>query len=115
MQYRDVEPGLWYTEAVRWAASEGVVSGYGDGYFGPSDHITREQLAVMLWRYAGSPSADDAELRFTDLDKVSSYALDALRWAVEKGILNGYGNGQLDLQGYATRAQAAQMLKGFFA
>lgn len=89
------------------------MSGYGDGRFGPNDNITREQLAVMLWRYAGSPSAAEKKLHFTDADKASGYALEALRWAAENGIINGYGNGQLDPQGSATRAQAAQMLMNF--
>ena len=105
--------GAWYTEAIRWATSRGIVGGYGNGTFGPNDNITREQLAVMLWRYAGSPAATDKELHFTDADKASGYALEALRWAVENGILNGYGDGRLGPQGLATRAQVAQMLKNF--
>ncbi len=113
LQYGDVATGAWYTEAIRWATSQGVVGGYGNGMFGPNDNITREQLAVMLWRYAGSPAATDKELHFTDADKASGYALEALRWAVENGILNGYGDGRLGPQGQATRAQVAQMLKNF--
>ena len=113
LQYGDVATGAWYTEAVRWATSQGVVSGYGNGMFGPNDNITREQLAVMLWRYAGSPAATDKELHFTDADKASGYALEALRWAVENGVMGGYGNGQLAPQGLATRAQVAQMLMNF--
>ena len=113
LQYGDVATGAWYTEAVRWATSQGIVGGYGNGMFGPNDNITREQLAVMLWRYAGSPAATEKELHFTDADKASGYALEALRWAVENGIINGYGNGQLAPQGLATRAQVAQMLKNF--
>ncbi len=68
----------------------------------------------MLWRYAGNPAATDKELHFTDADKASAYAREALRWAVEKGILNGLGDGRLDPGGLATRAQAAQMLKRYF-
>lgn len=67
----------------------------------------------MLWRYAGNPAATDRELRFTDADKASSYALETLRWAVENGIINGKGGGILDPTGQATRAQTAQMLKNF--
>ena len=106
----DVPDGKWYAPAVAWAAANGIVSGYGSGLFGPDDNITREQLAVMLWRYAGSPAATDKELRFADADRANGYALEALRWAVENGILNGYGDGRLDPKGLATRAQAAQML-----
>ena len=113
LQYGDVATGAWYTEAVRWATSRDIVGGYGNGMFGPNDNITREQLAVMLWRYAGSPAATDKELHFTDADKASGYALEALRWAVENGILNGYGDGRLGPQGQATRAQVAQMLKNY--
>ncbi len=113
LRYNDVADGAWYTEAVRWATSQGVVSGYGNGMFGPNDNITREQLAVMLWRYAGSPAATEKELHFTDADKASGYALEALRWAVENGVMGGYGNGQLAPQGLATRAQVAQMLMNF--
>ena len=65
----------------------------------------------MLWRYSGSP-ATNKELNFNDEDEVSGFALDALRWAVENGILNGDG-GRLAPQGQATRAQVAQMLKNF--
>ena len=89
------------------------MGGYGNGMFGPNDNITREQLAVMLWRYAGSPAATDKELHFNDADKASGYALDALRWAVENGVINGKGGGILDPKGLATRAQTAQMLKNF--
>ena len=64
-------------------------------------------------RLTGNPAATDRELRFTDADKASSYALEALRWAVENGVVNGYGNGQLAPQGLATRAQVAQMLMNF--
>lgn len=112
MQYGDVSGGAWYSEAVRWATSQGIVSGYGNGRFGPNDPITREQLAVMLWRYSGSPAAS-GELRFHDADKISSFALEAVRWAVENGVISGYGSGRLDPQGLATRAQVAQMLKNF--
>ncbi len=113
LQYGDVAGGAWYTEAVRWATSRGVVGGYGNGMFGPNDNITREQLAVMLWRYAGSPAATHKELHFNDTDEISGYALEALRWAVENGIISGYGDGRLGPQGLATRAQVAQMLKNY--
>ena len=113
LQYSDVADGAWYTEAIRWATSLGIVGGYGNGTFGPNDNITREQLAVMLWRYSGSPAATNKELHFNDTDEISGFALEALRWAVENGIINGYGNGRLGPQGRATRAQVAQILKNF--
>ena len=111
LQYGDVAEGAWYTEAIRWATSQGIVGGYGNGMFGPNDNITREQLAVMLWRYAGSPAATNKELHFNDADEASGYALEALRWAVENGVMSGKGGGSLDPKGLATRAEAAQMLK----
>ena len=111
--FADVADGQWYAPAIIWAAAYGIVGGYGNGLFGPDDNITREQLAVMLWRYADSPAATDKELHFTDADRASGYALEALRWAVENGIINGVGNSLLDLGGLATRAQVAQMLKNF--
>ena len=113
LQYGDVAEGAWYTEAIRWAASQGIIGGYSGGVFGPNDSITREQLAVMLWRYAGSPAATDKELRFTDADKAGGYALEALRWAVENSVMSGRGGGILDPKGLVTRAQAAQMLMNF--
>ncbi len=64
----------------------------------------------MLWRYAGNPAATNKELHFTDANESSAYARDALRWAVEKGILNGLGGGKLNPKGPATRAQVAAML-----
>ena len=103
----------WYASAVAWAAEKGIVSGYGDGRFGPNDLITREQLAIMLWRYAGSPAPSAQALDFPDAGSASGYALEALRWAVENGIISGYGSGQLAPQGLATRAQVAQMMKNF--
>ena len=111
--FTDVPAGQWYTSAVIWANSQGIVGGYGNGKFGPDDDITREQLAVMLWRYSGSPAATNKELHFNDTDEISGYALEALRWATENGIINGKGDGVLDPGGKATRAETAQMLKNF--
>ncbi|MDE6260471.1 MAG: S-layer homology domain-containing protein [Oscillospiraceae bacterium] len=111
--FADVDNGAWYAEGVAWATANGIVNGYGRGQFGPNDNITREQLAVMLWRYAGSPAAVNRELRFADAYKASDWALEALRWATECGVINGKDNGILDPRGYATRAETAQMLKNF--
>ena len=93
-----------------WAAAQGIVGGYGNGKFGPNDSITREQLAVMLWRYNREPAATDKELHFSDANRASSWALEALRWAAGNGVLNGKGNGTLDPTGTASRAETAQML-----
>ncbi len=112
--FLDVAPDSWYADAVTWAAAQGIVGGYGNGRFGPRDNITREQLAVMLWRYAKEPAATDKELHFSDAAQAGSWALDALRWAGENGILNGKGSGILDPKGLTSRAEAAQMFNNLF-
>ncbi len=111
--FRDVAEGSWYEDAIHWAADEGIVSGYGNGLYGPNDNITREQLAVMLWRYAGSPDSDHSLAHFKDAHLIASYAETALAWANENGIINGKGDGILDPKGNATRAQVAQMLMNY--
>jgi hypothetical protein len=113
LDFSDVAGEAWYTEAIRWATNQGIVGGYGNGTFGPNDPITREQLAVMLWQYSGSPAATNKELHFNDESEISGFSLEAMRWAVENRILNGDGDGRLGPQGQATRAQVAQMLKNF--
>lgn len=111
--FNDVPGSMWCADAVTWANANGIVGGYGNGSFGPNDPITREQLAVMLWRYAGSPTSSHSLEQFTDEDRISGYAREAMRWANENGIVNGFGNGLLGPQGNATRAQVAQMLMNF--
>jgi hypothetical protein len=103
-----VANGAWYTNAVLWASQNGIVNGYGTT-FGPNDKITREQLAVILWRYAGKPAATQTSLNFSDAGKVSSWAKDAMLWATEVGIIQGNENG-LNPGGNATRAEAATMV-----
>ena len=111
-KFSDVKSGQWYTDSILWAAEMGIVDGYGNGSFGVNDNITREQLAVMLWRYSGCRSSEH-ELEFDDADAVSSWALTAMRWAVEKGIINGKSEKELAPSAYATRAEVAQMLMNF--
>ena len=108
--FTDVANGAWYTDAITWAAEKGVVSGYGNGMFGPDDSITREQLATILWRYAGSPASTGNLDSFTDANDVDTWAVDALRWAEENKIISGKGDGILDPVGKATRAEVAAML-----
>ena len=98
----------WYTKGMEWAKREGVSDGTN-----PELPITREQLAAMLYRYAGSPAVGSYTLNFRDADKVSDWALDAMRWAVKNGVVSGKGNQTLDPTGYATRAEVAQMLYNF--
>lgn len=111
--FSDVSSDAWYADGVAWAAQNGIVNGDGSGEFNPDADISREQFAVMLWKYAGSPDASGEDLDFTDAGEANDYAAEALRWAVSNGIMSGYGDGKLDPQGTATRAQAAQMLKNF--
>ena len=110
--FSDVTTG-WYVNAVNWATAEGIVTGVGGGRFAPDRPITRQDLAVMLWRYAGSPEPRKNELDFSDAGKVSTYAWKALCWANENGIVRGKGNGILDPKGKATRAEVAQMLMNY--
>lgn len=120
MDFSDVDPAAYYGEAIRWASAEGVAGGYGNGTFGPDDPITREQLAVMLHRYARymgydvSVGEDTNILSYADAFTVSEYAVSALQWACGAGIISGTGDGStLSPQGEATRAQAAVMLQRF--
>lgn len=113
LDYDDVKPEDWHGEAVRWADSAGVVTGYGNGKFGPNDPITREQMAAMLWRYAGSSKVNGSLSSFADGAQTSSWAQPAMIWAVEEGLITGVGNDRLEPRGQATRAQAATILMRF--
>lgn len=98
----------WYEKGMDWAKAKGVSDGTN-----PDANVTREQLATMLYRYAGSPEHNGALDRFPDADAVNSYAADAMRWAVENGIIGGMGDGTLNPQGDATRAEVAAVLARF--
>ena len=101
----DINPGsTWYEKGMLWAMEKGIT----DGSNAMGD-ITREQLATMLWRNAGSPAAGGDLSRFSDAGSVSAYALNAVRWAAGNGILSGI-NGRIEPQGTATRAQVAAMI-----
>ena len=120
MDFADVPQDQWYSEAIRWATSEGIVGGYGNGLFGTNDPITREQFAAMLYRFAQEQGYDVSIgentniLSYTDVADLSEYAISAMQWAVGAGIINGTGDGSaLTPQGQATRAQAAVMLMRF--
>ena len=97
--------GNAYAKGMEWAIRNGVSNGSD-----PEGKITREQLATMLWRYAGSPFVSGRMTGFVDADQISGYAEDAMLWATKAGIIGGKGNGQLDPKGYATRAEVAAML-----
>ena len=95
------------------AAAQGSVAGYDTGAFGPEDAVTREQLAAMLYRYAGTPEPTGGLDGFADKDAASGYAADALCWAVGEGLLTGKDGGRLDPAGTATRAEVAVILMRF--
>jgi uncharacterized repeat protein (TIGR02543 family) len=119
MNFSDVEPDRWYTEAVRWANSVGVVVGYGNGKFGTNDSITREQMAAMLYRYAKYKGydvsmGDSTDLHtYTDFDQLSQWAVPAMQWACGADIITGTSASTLSPRGSATRAQAAVMFMRF--
>ena len=115
MDFSDVDPTASYGEAVRWAASEGIAGGYGGGLFGPDDPITREQLAVMLYRYARHEGYDTAQggmaiREYADYDQIAGYAAEAMTWTVEAGVLTGTSEDTLAPGQAVTRVQAAQAL-----
>ena len=95
INFEDVEMGSWYFEALRWAASTGIINGYSDKQFAPYDVITREQLASIMWRYAKSENADVSIgestdiLSYEDVFSVSNYAIPALEWTCGSGIMSG--------------------------
>lgn len=112
--FDDVEEGEWYSDYVRWAAGNDIVTGYGDGTFGVGDRVTIEQAVVILARYAKITDvpAYDIEGEFTDTDKISDWAKSAMRWAVSSGIYTGYGN-ELRPTANAPRALIATMLYNY--
>lgn len=114
MNFTDVESGAYCAEAVLWAASLGIVDGYGDGRFGTNDFVTREQVAAMLYRFAKAQGMDTTQggmaiREFDDFDAVPAYALEAMDWAVNAGVLKG-DNNRLLPQDNCTRAQIVTML-----
>ncbi len=113
LPFTDVPADSWYTEAVRWAASEGIVTGVSETSFAPNAEITREQLAAILHRYAGQPATAANLAGYADAASVSAYAVNAMSWCVEHGIITGVADDTLAPQGTATRAQCAAMLMRF--
>ena len=114
LPFTDVKEDSWYGEAIRWAASEGIVNGVTGTRYDPDGTVTREQLTTMLCRYAaykGCSVAEGSDLSgYRDAADVSGYAEDALSWAVSQGLVNGVGGNTLLPQGSATRAQIAAIL-----
>ena len=124
LDFEDVEEGKWYTEAIRWAKSKGIAVGYGNGYFGTNDAVTREQMVTILWRYAQhmdidvSVGEDTNILSYNDAFYVSEYAIPAMQWACGSGMVQGMtdpnGEGMiLAPESKGTRAQIATMMMRF--
>lgn len=117
-EFKDIGGG-WYENAIVWAYNSGIAKGYGDGTFLPEQSVTREELFTFLYRYAQkfAPESVNAAvgtaLDFSDAASVSPYAVDAVKWAVDNGIVNGMGNGKLEPQGDANRAQFACLIARF--
>lgn len=117
--FSDVAADTWYTDAVLWANEAGVVTGYADtDLFGTGDSITREQMAVMMYRYANYRNCDTEKKAdfsgFSNAEKVSAFAVEAMQWAVGNEIILGKNEGTvLDPQGKATRSECAVMIQRF--
>ena len=122
LQFTDVQPNAWYTEAIRWAASEGITTGYDDGRFGVDDIMTHEQLVTILYRYAMykgydvSVGEDTNILDYDDAFDITEYAVPAMQWGCGSGVAAYQAENNasvLDPQGCTTRAQLAVMLMRF--
>lgn len=115
-KFTDNKQGQYYYNAVLWASSLGIVNGATATTFDPDGNITREQIAAILYRYAGSPTVTGSLSGYADQAQVSSFAVTAMQWAVGSGIITGTPNGgktYLTAKGNATRAQVAVMLHRF--
>ena len=110
--FSDVPSGAYYTDAVAWASANSIVTGYGNGRFGSNDPVSRAQIAAILWRYAGSPSAEAGQ-DFADESSIPAYASAAVDWARANGVVNGTTGNRFDPNGNATRAQVATILRNY--
>ena len=114
LTFKDIPSDHWARTAVAWAVAKGIVKGYSSEEFGGDDNITREQIATVLYRLAGSPAiTDEAAAGFPDAADISDYAKAAMNWAVGTGIMNGMDTGNLEPQANATRAQVAAMIERY--
>ena len=111
--FTDIDANQYYAAAVAWASRNNYVSGMTDTLFSPNRSVTREQLASILYRYAGSPSVRGVPADFSDAGIVSDWANDGMNWAVQEGIISGTNDNRLNPQGNATRAEVASILMRF--
>lgn len=113
--FADVASDAYYADAVSWAVGEGIVTGTSQTTFSPDESVTREQMAVLLYRCAGEPSTAGDLSAYADAENISDYATEAMSWCVENGILNGTDGGRLAPADSATRAETAAVLQRFAA
>lgn len=113
--FADVAADAYYADAVSWATEQGIVTGTSQTAFSPDESVTREQMAALLYRYAGEPSAAEDLSAYAYADSVSAYASDAMAWCVENGVLNGTDGSRLEPAASATRAEVAAVLQRFAA
>ena len=112
--FADVLARDYFANAVAWASENNIVTGYSRTRFGSNDPVSREQIATLLWRYAGSPSAGSAQ-NFADRNQISDYAADAVNWARANSIVNGRPGNRFDPKANATRAEVATILRNFLS
>ncbi|NMA52428.1 MAG: hypothetical protein GX949_05415, partial [Peptococcaceae bacterium] len=116
--FADVEEGKWYTEAITWAAKNNIVSGYGNGNFGPEDILTREQMVVILHKFSKfmgyDVSKEDDLGAYLDAADISNWARAEMQWAVGSGLIKGVGDNQVSPRTGANRAQFAAIMQRYY-
>ena len=111
--FSDVAGGQWYSEAVAWAAAQGVVNGIDGSRFSPDGKVTREQIAAILWRLEGKPAVSGSLSAYPDGSQVSEYAREAMVWATQVGLFRGDAQGRLNPRATATRAEVATLIQRY--
>ena len=117
--FADVAVGSWYAAPVQWASQNGIVTGIGNRRFDPDANVTREQMAVIMYRYSEYKGMETGQTdrakyeAFTDHDRVSDWAAEAVIWAVSRKLVNGMGDGTLAPSAASTRAQVAKIVSQY--
>ena len=110
--FTDTKAGVWYSDAIAWAAENNLIQGLGGNLFGVDNPVQREQIAAILWRYSDSPIGSETAA-FADSAAISDWAVAAINWAGSHKIINGKENNRFDPQGNATRAEVAMILYNY--
>lgn len=113
LYFQDIEAGSWYIDSVIWCADVKIVTGVDATHFAPNDPVTREQVALMLWRLAGWPQTRSSASVFSDASQINLWARGGVDWAYGAGVISGKPGGSFDPQGTATRSEVAQMLMNY--